>query len=92
MIKGVKEHRSEKNRLLFIVHREEILKQSRDTFRAILKDNNFGDLYVGGSTPEAIDHLFMSIQSFNSTKLNEKTTAGFYDFIIVDEAVILGLN
>jgi HKD family nuclease len=44
----VKEYRKEKNRLLFIAHREEILKQSRDTFRAILKDGNFGDLYVGG--------------------------------------------
>ncbi len=27
----------------------------------------------------------MSIQSFNSTKLYEKITANFYDFIIVDE-------
>jgi superfamily II DNA or RNA helicase len=81
----VKEHRKEKNRLLFIAHREEILKQSRDTFRAILKDNNFGDLYVGGNVPASLDHLFMSIQSFNSTALNEKTTKEFYDFIIVDE-------
>ncbi|MBI6874884.1 DUF3427 domain-containing protein [Clostridium aciditolerans] len=81
----VKEHKKEKNRLLFIAHREEILRQSRDTFRAILKDNNFGDLYVGGNIPESIDHLFMSIQSFNSAKLYEKTTANFYDFIIVDE-------
>lgn len=80
-----REHRKEKNRLLFIAHREEILKQSRDTFRAILKDNNFGDLYVGGNIPESIDHLFMSIQSFNSSKLYEKTTQDFYDFIIVDE-------
>jgi superfamily II DNA or RNA helicase len=61
------------------------LKQSRDTFRAILKDNNFGDLYVGGAVPESIDHLFMSIQSFNSARLYEKTTPSFYDFIIVDE-------
>lgn len=80
-----KENRKEKNRLLFIAHREEILKQSRDTFRAILKDNNFGDLYVGGNIPESLDHLFMSIQSFNSSKLYEKTTSDFYDFIIVDE-------
>jgi superfamily II DNA or RNA helicase len=80
-----KEHRKEKNRLLFIAHREEILKQSRDTFRAILKDNNFGNLYVGGAVPDFIDHLFMSIQSFNSTKLYETTTPDFYDFIIVDE-------
>ncbi len=81
----VKEHRKNKNRLLFIAHREEILKQSRDTFRAILKDGNFGDLYVGGKVPDSIDNLFMSIQSFNSTKLYEKTTEDFYDFIIVDE-------
>jgi superfamily II DNA or RNA helicase len=81
----VKEHKREKNRLLFIAHREEILKQSRDTFRAILKDSNFGDLYVGGNIPSSLDHLFMSIQSFNSAKLYENTTGDFYDFIIVDE-------
>lgn len=80
-----KEHKRESNRLLFIAHREEILKQSRDTFRAILKDNNFGDLYVGGAVAESIDHLFMSIQSFNSAKLYDKTSPDFYDFIIVDE-------
>lgn len=80
-----KAHRKDKNRLLFIAHREEILKQSRNTFRAILKENNFGDLFVGGNVPDSLDHLFMSIQSFNSTKLYEKTTADFYDFIIVDE-------
>jgi len=81
----VREHKRDKNRLLFIAHREEILKQSRDTFRAILKDSNFGDLYVGGNVPSSLDHLFMSIQSFNSAKLYEKTSADFYDFIIVDE-------
>lgn len=81
----VKEHKKDKNRLLFIAHREEILKQSRDTFRAILKDSNFGELYVGGNVPSSLDYLFMSIQSFNSAKLYEKTTADFYDFIIVDE-------
>ncbi len=80
-----REHKRDKNRLLFIAHREEILKQSRDTFRAILKDSNFGDMYVGGNVPSSLDHLFMSIQSFNSAKLYEKTTADFYDFIIVDE-------
>ncbi|RPF53923.1 DEAD/DEAH box helicase [Aquisalibacillus elongatus] len=72
-------------RLLFVAHREEILKQSRDTFRHILKDYNFGDLYVGHYKPESLDHLFISIQSLNSTKLIEKTSRDFYDFIIVDE-------
>jgi len=72
-------------RLLFVAHREEILNQSRDTFRAILKDFNFGELLVGGNVPSSFDHLFVSIQSFNSMKLHEKVAQDFYDFIIVDE-------
>jgi superfamily II DNA or RNA helicase len=72
-------------KLLFVAHREEILKQSLDTFRAILKDPNFGDMLVGSYEPSSIDHLFVSIQSFNSRRLNETTTSQFYDFIIVDE-------
>jgi superfamily II DNA or RNA helicase len=72
-------------KLLFIAHREEILKQSMYTFRAILKDVNFGEMFVGRFEPTSFDQLFMSIQSWNSRKMIEKTTADFYDFIIVDE-------
>ncbi len=72
-------------RFLFVAHREEILKQSINTFRAILKDYNFGDLLVGSNTPKSIDQLFISIQNFNSKKLYEKTSKDFYDYIIVDE-------
>ena len=70
---------------MFVAHREEILKQSMDTFRVILKDSNFGDMLVGPHTPTSLDHLFVSIQSFNSKKLYEHTSKDFYDFIIVDE-------
>ncbi|MUT65719.1 DUF3427 domain-containing protein [Paenibacillus sp. NEAU-GSW1] len=72
-------------RLLFVAHREEILKQSMDTFRFILKDLNFGELHVGSNQAESIEHLFVSIQSFNSMRLAEKTTPDFYDYIVVDE-------
>lgn len=72
-------------RLLFVAHREEILKQSLDTFRAIMQDLNFGDLLVGTLQPDSIEHLFISIQSFNSRKLYENTSPDYYDFIIVDE-------
>lgn len=77
--------RNQKARLLFVAHREEILKQSLDTFRFILKDLNFGELHVGSNQADSIDHLFISIQSFNTLKLTEKTTRDFYDYIIVDE-------
>lgn len=72
-------------KLLFIAHREEILQQSLQTFRHILKDENFGDLFVNRHRPESFNHLFMSIQSWNSKSMNMKTTSDFYDFIIVDE-------
>ena len=72
-------------RLLFVAHREEILKQSLYTFRGVLKDQNFGEMFVGNYKPTSIDNLFMSIQTFNSQDFTEKTTPNFYDYIIVDE-------
>ncbi|OXM13939.1 DUF3427 domain-containing protein [Paenibacillus herberti] len=77
--------RNPRARLLFVAHREEILKQSLDTFRFIMKDLNFGELQVGSNQAGSVDHLFISIQSFNSIKLAEKTTLDFYDYIVVDE-------
>lgn len=76
-----------KNRLLFVVHREEILKQSRDVFQAVLKDPNFGELFVGEYKPEDnIDYLFMSIQTMASQqKTFEELPENYYDYIIVDE-------
>lgn len=72
-------------RLLFVAHREEILKQSLYTFRAVLKDANFGEMFVGNYKPDSIDNLFISIQTFNSQDFTSKTTPEFYDYIIVDE-------
>lgn len=72
-------------RLLFVAHREEILKQSMYTFRGVLKDNNFGEMFVGSYKPDSIDNLFISIQTFNSQEFTEKTSPEFYDYIIADE-------
>ncbi|HWQ89045.1 MAG TPA: DUF3427 domain-containing protein, partial [Desulfitobacteriaceae bacterium] len=73
------------NRLLFVAHRKEILSQSLACFRGILKDLNFGSLLVGGSQPDSLEHLFVSIQSFNSKELSELTAPDFYDYIVIDE-------
>lgn len=72
-------------RLLFVAHRKEILEQSLRTFQEILNDFNFGELYVGGNKPKDIEHLFISIQSFNAAELSEWTTKDYYDYICVDE-------
>ena len=68
-----------------MAHREEILEQSIETFRGVLHDLNFGDLWVGSHKPEALDYLFVSIQTMNLTKLYRDLPADYYDFIVVDE-------
>ena len=55
------------------------------TFRAVLKDTNFGEMFVGSYRPESINDLFISIQTFNSQDFTKKTTPEFYDYIVVDE-------
>lgn len=72
-------------RLLFIAHREEILRQSIYTFRAVLRDQNFGDLMVGSNVPTQLDQLFVSIQSFNAKSLRDDFSPKHFDYIVVDE-------
>lgn len=72
-------------RLLFVAHRKEILEQSIQKFQEVLNDFNFGELYVDGRKPTNIDHLFISIQSFNSAQLPLWTSPDYYDYVCVDE-------
>jgi superfamily II DNA or RNA helicase len=58
-------------RLLFLAHREELLRQARDRFRHVLRDESFGELLGGGEEPSSFDHLFATIQSFRSRGLLE---------------------
>lgn len=73
-------------RLLFLAHREEILKQSIATFRQVLRNQNFGDLWVGEfNAPSSYEHLFASIQTLNSNSNYERFPKDYFNFIILDE-------
>ena len=75
------------DKLLFVAHREEILKQSLNTYRSVLRDYDFGDLWVGTSKAKSLDHLFISVQTFNSHKEEFlKLPKDNYDYIVIDEA------
>lgn len=71
-------------RLLFVAHRAEILEQSRRTFRHVLRDGSFGELWVGGQRPNQFEHVFASIQSLNASGLQDLPPDHF-DVVIVDE-------
>jgi superfamily II DNA or RNA helicase len=70
--------------LLFVAHREEILRQALGSFRAVLRDQNFGDLIVGGHEAQQDKHLFCSIQSYNSRELWQQPADAF-SYVVVDE-------
>jgi superfamily II DNA or RNA helicase len=73
------------SKLLFVAHRKEILQQAKATFQGVLKDNNFGDLWVDGIEPNSNGYVFASIQTLNNRLKDIKLTPEYYDFIIVDE-------
>lgn len=49
--------------LLFVAHRKELLVKAQATFRAVLRDPNFGELLVDGVQPSEGKAVFASIQS-----------------------------
>ena len=78
-------------RILFTAHREEILRQSLNTYRSVLQDANFGTLWVGTNRPQEAseyEHLFVSISMFNSRfeEFFALLNSDFYDYIVIDEA------
>lgn len=75
-------------RLLFIAHRKEILEQARRTYCNMLKDSNFGELWVGNYHPQNnLEHLFVSITTLNNNfGTFEELGQDYYDYIVLDEA------
>jgi HKD family nuclease len=69
--------------LLFVAHRERILEQSRDTFRAVLRDGSFGEIHGGGRVA-AGRHVFAMIQSVSEEDV-ERLGPQDFDVVIIDE-------
>ncbi len=74
----------ERPSLLFVAHRREILEQSLRTYREVLVDPKFGELYVDGARPERWRHVFASVQSLTSYGV-QNIPADAYDIVVIDE-------
>ena len=70
-------------RLLFVAHTKEILLQSVQRFRAVLRDPGFGELFVDGRRPVEWNHVFASIQSLHAAK--DLPAPDHFDVVIIDE-------
>ena len=75
----------ERARLLFVAHREEILRQSMRTFQQVLCDYNFGEKWYGGEEPTNYEHVFASKDTLNNRLDNLQLPEDYYDYIVIDE-------
>ena len=73
----------EAHSLLFVAHRDEILRQSQQVFQLVLREPGFGERLVGGERPRAGHHVFASVQSL-ANRIDEIDPEDF-DVVIVDE-------
>ncbi len=70
--------------LLFVAHRQEILKQSLRAYRNVLQNGAFGELYVGDHKPKYWNHVFASVQSLASHGV-ARFEPDQFDIVVIDE-------
>jgi superfamily II DNA or RNA helicase/HKD family nuclease len=70
--------------LLFVAHRKEILEQSLRTYREVLADGGFGEMYVDGATPERWRHVFASVQSLHAYGVSN-IASDHFRIVVIDE-------
>jgi HKD family nuclease len=71
-------------KLLFVAHRQEILKQALSTYRTVMQDGAFGELYVGDNKPTQWNHVFASVQSLALRGI-ETLEPDSFDVVVIDE-------
>ncbi len=71
-------------RVLFVAHREEILRQSRDTFRRIRPAASLG-FYTGQDKAPEAEVIFASIQTLSRINHLRRFEPDAFDYIIIDE-------
>ncbi|WP_423146377.1 DUF3427 domain-containing protein [Rubrolithibacter danxiaensis] len=77
--------KNQRARLLFIAHRKEILEQAQTTFQHVLREANFGELWVDGQEPTNLEYVFASVYTLKNQISELALSADFYNFIIIDE-------
>ncbi|ATG56239.1 helicase [Brachybacterium ginsengisoli] len=83
--KRLKSSPTDQPSLLFIAHRKEILEQALRTYRDVLKDGSFGELFVGGLKPTRGRHVFASVQSIARPGELLKWGKEHFNVVVIDE-------
>ncbi|MGL5820740.1 MAG: DEAD/DEAH box helicase [Sarcina sp.] len=72
------------SRMLFIVHREDILRKAKKDYERIIKEEKVLGLFTGNIKEEKSDYLFATIQTMARYYTDFKKDD--FDYIVIDEA------
>lgn len=81
--KSLAEAAGNKPSLLFIAHQRELLQQARRTYREVLRDPNFGELFDGQNTPREGTYVFATIQTLH--KHLDSFSPTRFEVVVIDE-------
>ncbi|MFL1470941.1 DEAD/DEAH box helicase family protein [Paraclostridium bifermentans] len=79
-------------KLLFLVHREQILKQALNSFKSVLGDEINMGLLSGNKKEIYSDYLFSTIQMMSKNDVHTMFEPHHFDYIIIDETHKAGSN
>lgn len=71
-------------RVLFVAHREELLRQARDAFRSVRPDDSTG-MVVGGDCELERQLVFATVQSLARVVERDPHALQGFDYVIIDE-------
>lgn len=72
-------------KMLFLVHREQILKQAIESFKDVLGNGIYAGLLSGNSHETNADYLFSTVQTMTKEETLHQFLPDYFDYIIIDE-------
>ncbi len=79
-------------KLLFIVHRQKIAKQAKNTYEKIFKQQIKMGLLTGKEKNFQLDYIFTTIQTLSKDETLKHFSKDYFDYIIIDEVHHLAAN
>lgn len=76
-------------KMLFLVHREQILKQAAESFRDVLGSNINAGILSGNSQDYDADYLFSTVQTMSKTETMHRYRPDYFDYIIIDDERVI---
>lgn len=78
-------------RVLFIIHRENIAKKAMESFKKIMPNKKYG-MFSGTNKDYDADYMFATIQTIGKQEYLQQFDRQYFDYIIIDEVHHLGAD